>query len=136
MKIKAETQIIADALVKKLKANGFVVQRYDARSTESIYLKLDYGLAYSIRISGHKGKRHLKYTYNLIKGHRGKRFVKEDKVWRQYYSFEEFNRLVENIIKNREWIKEKYHPDYAVSMEKARLSNEGKPGFWSNAQLV
>lgn len=136
MRIRSETHDLADTLVVKLKANGFVVQRYDAHSTESIYLKLDYGLAYTLRISGHNGKKHLKYTYNLIKGYKGKRFIKEANVWRQYYSFAEVNALMESIIRNRKWVQEKYHPDYAASMEKARRENQEKIGFWSRAELV
>lgn len=136
MKIKTETRILASTLVKRLKAHGFVVQQYDAISTESIYLKLDYGLANSMRISGHNGKKHLKYTYNVIKGYRGKRFIKDDGIWRQYYSFTEIDALIDSILKNRDWVRERYHPDYAASMERAKIANEGKPGFWSNAQLV
>ena len=44
---------------------GFIVQRYDSVTTNSIYLKLDYGMCNSIRISDHKGKKHLSYMYNL-----------------------------------------------------------------------
>ena len=40
---------------------GFIVQRYDSVTTNSIYLKLDYGMCNSIRISDHKGKKHLSY---------------------------------------------------------------------------
>ena len=127
---------IADRLVAQLKAAGFTVQRYNAYSTNSVYLKLDYGLAYTIRISDHPGKRHLSYTYNLIKDYRGKRFIKEGKVWRKFYSFAQVDEMVEGIVQTRAWVKEKYHPDYAESMEKARAENAGKRGFWAQAVLV
>ncbi|MCL2223599.1 MAG: hypothetical protein FWB96_01380 [Defluviitaleaceae bacterium] len=51
-KKKKEIQQLADKLVLRLKAEGFTVQRYNAYTTESVYLKLDYGIAYSLRISG------------------------------------------------------------------------------------
>ena len=57
---------IANDIIKTLKSIGFVIQRYDAYSTNSIYLKLDYGVCNSIRISDHTGKKYLKYRYNVI----------------------------------------------------------------------
>ena len=133
---KKEFQQIADTLATRLKSEGFVIQRYNAYSTVSVYLKLDYGLVYSLRISDHAGKKHLKYTYNLIKGYSGKRLVKEGTVWRQYYSFSQIDELVAAILAKREWVKERYYPDYAKSMEDSRLKNEGKRGFWAEAVLV
>ena len=52
---------IADNLVHTLSQAGFTIQRYDASTTDSIYLKLDYGVGNSIRISNHNGKKHLKH---------------------------------------------------------------------------
>lgn len=51
---------LADYLCKRLIAEGFAVQRYDAYKTDSIYLKLDFGVCNSIWISDHLGKRYLK----------------------------------------------------------------------------
>ena len=61
-------QEIADYLSEELKNNGFTVHRYDGFSTKSIYLKLDYGVCNSIRISDHNGKKYLKYRYNIGEG--------------------------------------------------------------------
>lgn len=47
---------ICNKIIDFLLDNGFSVLRYDAYSTNSIYLKLDYGVCYSIRISDHPGK--------------------------------------------------------------------------------
>ena len=127
---------ITDEIVSRLKFEGFVVQRYDAHSTDSIYLKPDYGVSHSIRISDHSGKKYLKYTYNVIKDYVGKTFIKEGYLWRQYYSFSQIDKFVANIVKNRAWIKEKYHPDYEARMEECRLENEGTRGFWSKAVIV
>lgn len=59
-------QSIADSLTHTLSQAGFTIQRYDASTTDSIYLKLDYGVGNSIRISNHTGKKHLNYRYNII----------------------------------------------------------------------
>lgn len=41
------------------------MHRYDAISTSSIYLKVDWGAGLSIRIADHDGYRHLNYRYNV-----------------------------------------------------------------------
>ena len=38
-----------------------LIHRYDAYSTNSVYLKFDYGVANSLRIADHAGKKHLAY---------------------------------------------------------------------------
>lgn len=56
---------LADSLSERFLAEGFTVHRYDAYSTSSVYLKLDCGMCNSIRISDHRGKKHLAYRYNI-----------------------------------------------------------------------
>lgn len=41
-----------------------LIHRYDAYSTNSVYLKFDYGVANSLRIADHAGKKHLAYRFN------------------------------------------------------------------------
>ena len=55
-----EGQNLTEVLQEALLEAGIVIQRYDAYSTDSVYLKLDYGVCNSIRISNHNGKRYLK----------------------------------------------------------------------------
>ena len=66
----------------------------------------------------------------------GEADIKEGYLWRQYYSFSQIDELVASVVKNRAWIKEKYHPDYEARMEECKLENEGKRGFWSKAVIV
>lgn len=56
---------VADYAIEIMKGQGVVVQRYDAKSTQSIYLKFDYGIANSLRISDHEGRNKLTYKYNI-----------------------------------------------------------------------
>ena len=63
--MKRELTALADFITGQLIREGFVVQRYDSCTSDSIYLKLDYGVCNSIRISDHQGKKHLKYRYNI-----------------------------------------------------------------------
>ena len=76
---------IADKLVSALGRKGFIIQRYDAFKTDSVYLKLDYGVCNSIRISDHPGKQNLQYRYNVIIG--GELNITEDVYIRYFYKF-------------------------------------------------
>lgn len=55
----------ADFVANYMKKAGVIVQRYDAMSTLSVYLKFDFGLANSMRISDHRGNDNLTYKYNI-----------------------------------------------------------------------
>lgn len=57
---------IADYVCRQLSEQGFIIHRYEAFSTCSIYLKLDYGACNSIRISDHRGYAHLSYKYCIL----------------------------------------------------------------------
>ena len=61
---------IANILIDKLLNMGFIVHRYNAYSSNSIYLKLDYGLSCGIRISNHPGKKKYSYRFNVIKDYK------------------------------------------------------------------
>ena len=58
---------IVNILIPKLLDMDFIVHRYDAYSTSSIYLKLDYGVACGIRIADHPGKKKYHYRFNILK---------------------------------------------------------------------
>lgn len=47
-------------------AGKVLIHRYDAYSTNSVYLKFDYGLGNSLRLSDHTGKAGLNYRFNII----------------------------------------------------------------------
>lgn len=127
---------IADYLSKQLMAEGIVIQRYDAYSTNSIYLKLDYGVCNSIRISDHLGKKHLKYRYNI--GPFVKEFRKEKDIFdRYYYRADKSQKLIKRILRDRNNKINKYGwRTYMIFMEKNKADGSGKQGFWNNAYLV
>jgi hypothetical protein len=77
-------QKVANYLIENLTKNGFIIHRYNAFITNSIYLKLDYGACNSIRISDHNGYEHLSYKYNVISGFsnfNGKHWSKDKKIF-------------------------------------------------------
>lgn len=97
--MKNELDNLADSIAKRLIAEGFTVQRYDAYTTNSIYLKLDYGVCNSIRISDHPGKKYLKYRYNI--GSFVKEYRKEkDRFDRFYYRADKSKNMIKKIIED------------------------------------
>ena len=53
---------VSNKLIKNLKEKGFQINKYYAKTTKSIYLKLDYGVCCGIRISDHNGKKKYRYS--------------------------------------------------------------------------
>jgi hypothetical protein len=132
---------IADKLVAMLKLEGFVIQRYNAYSTNSIYLKLDYGVCNSIRISDHKGKAGLAYKYNLLSMEKEvrKERVKGEYEYmdRYYYPITQTQSLVSLIKRHKESrIAEIGEPVYRVSMRQMLIKHRDDKGFWSQSFIV
>lgn len=127
---------LASYIIENLLAADFVIQRYDAYSTNSIYLKLDYGVMNSIRISNHTGKQYLKYRYNI--GSNIKKFQnKIDKYPRFYYPEKQVDRMLDKIISDRDEKIRKYgNLRYHFYMEENKTKNSEKAGFWKQAKLV
>ena len=136
MIVMGKTKDLADYITGRLLEEGFVVQRYDAYSTNSIYLKLDYGVCNSIRISDHQGKKHLKYKYNI--GSYVDRFIEvKDRTTRIYYRSSRAENMIKRIVKDRDFKKSWYgESQYKRFMEKSRIENANAPGFWSEAVLL
>lgn len=128
---------MADKMCELLIEEGFIVQRYDAYSTESIYLKLDYGMCNSIRISNHEGKKHLSYMYNLRSDIR-KFKVTTDNFTRYYYPFNQYKELIYNIKfnKGKKIKKAGNRESYDDLMNIEKSLNKNNKGFWQQAYLV
>ena len=129
---------IAGTMVSFLRRNGVHIMRYDAVTTNSIYLKLDYGVLYSLRISDHPGKRHLGYRYNVTKGYDGPRYGDSKYTWqREYYSTksDDLNDLCLRILAMREAKILKDGPYlYEKEMEYRQEMNRSAKGFWQAAK--
>lgn len=133
--MKKQLNNIADVIIATLKTNGFSIHRYDAYSTNSIYLKLDYGVCNSIRISDHEGKQHLKYRYNVIID--GKEESVLDKYPRYYYNQNSLDKLLFRIILDRQQKVSKYGTvAYNNFMRQNNQESHDKKGFWAQAKLI
>ena len=130
---------IAKTLIKRLKQEGFIIRRYDAYSTHSVYLKLDYGLAHSIRISDHQGKKHLSYRYNVILNQKKCETVMDDNgLTRTFYPPEMLEDLIAAIITLKRDTLQQYGDR---SYKRLMQSNQEKHkhdtvGFWAQCRKV
>lgn len=59
---------IGMALARHFAREGFIVHFLQSSSSPSVYIKLDYGAASTIRISDHRSKENLDYRFNLMIG--------------------------------------------------------------------
>ncbi len=134
--MKKNLTAIADELIERLLDCGFIIQRYDAYSTNSIYLKLDYGVSNSIRISDHRGKQKLSYRYN-IGSDIAKRWQDDGQYTRYYFPADQIKQLVKLIIQERNEKIQRYGTkNYFQYMERNKEAGQTLPGFWQQARLI
>ncbi|MEK5417063.1 hypothetical protein [Paenibacillus sp. FSL L8-0708] len=127
---------LADRIARAVKARGITVQRYDAYTTNSVYLKFDYGVANSVRISDHMGKRDVSNRFNLLKNI-DRSYVELDRYLRYFYCTDDFDKLIADIIQNRNNQIEKYGSrHYEFLMKRNKAVNTDTKGFWSKSRIV
>jgi hypothetical protein len=127
-----EITVIVDRIISKLKAEGVTLQRYDSYTTKSVYLKLDYGVCNSIRISDHRGKKHLQYRYNLLKDCRKVERRKTPEGWYKFFfPFTKVDMMIHEIIETRKRKLLRYGLDgYLKLMQKNYREKKHNAGFW------
>lgn len=120
----------------RLKEVGIVIHRYDAVQSNSSYLKFDYGVAQTLRISDHRGKAYASYKYNLdLNG-----FGKEKRICNGHpkytYGMDSIQRLVNDIIDNRQSLIRKHgegiYNRKVKSAKKESVETKNR-GFWRGA---
>lgn len=88
---------VSNKLIKDLKEKGFQINKYYAKTTKSIYLKLDYGVCCGIRISDHNGKQKYRYKFNLIKQYKGPKEKIDRGYVRLFYDYNNTEKLIEDV---------------------------------------
>lgn len=103
----------------------FIVHRYDAYSTSSIYLKLDYGVACGIRIADHPGKKKYSYRFNIIKDFNGDKVILKDGLISRFYDFTELEKVLKDVQEEKQKKLCKYGiNNYNLYMEREKNKNE------------
>ena len=123
---------IANYIIPKLKNLGFIVHRYDSYSTNSIYLKLDFGVSCGIRISDHPGKAKYRYRFNLIKNYTGNRVIRDDNLIRFFYSYED----IENLLLAIKLEKRAKIERYGIIKYKTLIEKQSKKDLFNRFQRI
>lgn len=131
---------VADYVIQALLNQGVIIQRYDAYSTNSVYLKFDCGMANSLRIGDHKGKKHLNYMFKVDVNYSGPCKVEREKFTQYTYGSnkKQLDKLIKHILDHRE---RKVFANfgnefYKESMKKLYKENKTQVGFWSQATFI
>lgn len=117
-------------LVDILDNKGFILHYYKAITTDSCYIKLDFGLANSIRVANHRGKEKYKYRFNLMLN-LDKSYVEDG---RNYYSVNDFDKMVEDIVNFKNNQLNKYGFKYYEYMVDRRKEIYSSDSSWKNAR--
>lgn len=105
-----EIEKATNRIIELCKEEGIIVHYYKSRTSDSMYLKFDYGVAHSLRISSHMGIEKYHYKFNLIKGIPKIYEIKyKNDTHSTYYPFKEFYQCVKDIVENRDKMIEKYN---------------------------
>lgn len=131
-----EMKEVANELAIKL-SDFFIVHKYCAYSSDSVYIKLDYGMGGSIRVSDHKGKKRYKYKYNIMKNIENRYEEVENGVTRKYYPFKEVNIAIADILIESELYKITLGNDYYIWLEiKKKEAGKASNSFWKEAVKI
>ena len=115
---------VVNVLIPKLLDMGIIVHRYNAYSTSSIYLKLDFGLTCGIRIADHPGKKKYSYRFNIIKDYVGDKVIIKDGLICRFYDFTELEEVIKAVQKEKQEKINKYGlQNYQKHMEKESKSD-------------
>lgn len=135
MKIDDAAKYLQTELLKR----GMIIHRYNAYSTNSIYLKLDWGVMNSIRISDHKGYDHLSYRYNVDANYRGIKGIwkKDSKGYWKYFIGIDKNSLdiLIQLLMESKFKKQTFY-NYEELIIKYKQESKNAKGFWQKAWEV
>ena len=126
----------ADYVSGVLCDKGCIVHRYDAVSTSSVYLKVDAGVACSIRLSDHDGHYHLRYRFNYLAHVPGDEVEHTyDEMDRYFYQAGAVDQMIEDILELRE---QRYlmYRDYGEIVQLRLAEGANAKGFWQKAYLI
>lgn len=94
---------------------------YKSMSSESHYIKVDCGVAHSIRISDHRGKGHLAYKYFINTKAKKKYFMYQSPNTEHpthVFAPSNIDTCIRMILTNRRLIKAKHGPHYNQLVQK------------------
>lgn len=130
MSIDDVAQQVIDTLQGKV-----IIHRYNSYTTNSVYLKFDYGAANSLRISDHNGKAHLKYKYNILCGLDKPTIKQNDGCTMFFYPDSMVSECCAAILKAKAK-KLNYYRSYEAYVNACKTNRRTDKGFWTGAMEV
>lgn len=127
-KMRKGVSALAEQVIEGLRGK-MIIHRYDAFSTNSIYLKFDYGVGNSLRISDHNGYEYLSYRYNIVLGIKEKYVDATGKYPKEFYPADKVDEVIARIISCKEE-KVKRYKDYNAVVERAKQQPDTTKSFW------
>lgn len=139
---KVSLQELAEKIINYVKSKDISVLRYDSKSSRSIYLKFDYGMAGSLRLSDSISEKDIHYTFNILSCIFDP--YKETVVSTQgrkcdtyFYPYAMGGHAALDIYRFRNYRVRKYgQAKYKELVEKYKTDESTRKGFWQNAKLV
>ena len=126
---------IVNYLVSNLK-DDMIIHVYQAFKTDSIYLKFDYGVANSLRISDHNGYERLSYRFNILLDIKKYKVETSRGYLREYFPPNELDRVISNIKKNK-LLKQQKYPNYENLIEIEKRKAKVSPyTFWRLSEKI
>jgi len=126
---------LAAILTNKLLNEGFIVQRYDEVGKCSVYLKLDYGVSNSIRISDHEGKPYLLHRYNIGSWIQKRRLEEIQKYPQWFFPVVDVQFLMKQVKEHRLSQLRKFGKEnYRRYMNRNKEMNDSS--LWRNALTI
>ena len=96
-----DTYSVSKYICSKLAGENFTIHFHESIQSNSAHIKLDYGLQNTIRISDTPGPKHYGYKFNVVVGLRQSHYIDFDGHKRYYYSVEDMDEMLDNIVKQR-----------------------------------
>ena len=137
MCLKEKAQQIIDAC----ELLGITVHRYDAASSESIYLAFDYGILGALRLSNHPTKsKHDEQRFNMSENfeYRRTRLDPDSGKRKYYYSTDDVDVFIEDLMHERKRLRKKWL-DFRYEYKVEQCAKRGmlrKKYMWRKAKLV
>lgn len=111
--------------LEELDKKHFVLYYYEAYSTNSCYIKMDFGVCNSLRIADHAGKAKYPYMFNLLTNI--SQSYEQD--GRHFYALKDYDKMIEDIVAFRDKQLEKYGFRYYDLMVKNKNERKQRKGF-------
>lgn len=128
-------------LIEKLLQNDFKVMIYDSRTTNSIYIKVDFGILDTIRISDHDVPKHKRACeYNIVPDICSYPQVRMQDGKKVLYATDDdigVTMITTMLLSKRRKIRRMYgKTKYLEHIYERRQSMQGHDGFWEHAMEI